>query len=67
MARLIQETRVTEKFTEYDLRAKAGSDAETLELAQTLLTHSSAEMTKKVYRRKGETIKATSSPKWDKS
>ena len=46
----------SERFTEHDLRAKVGSDEESVAEAQKMLNHSSAEMTKKVYRRKGEVI-----------
>lgn len=43
-------------FTEHDLRAKVGSDAESLERAQQLLTHASASTTKRIYRRKPEIV-----------
>lgn len=39
------------RFTFHDLRAKAGSDKETLEGAAALLGHSTTETTKRVYRR----------------
>jgi integrase-like protein len=39
------------RFTFHDLRAKAGSDAETLEMAQALLGHASPETTKRSYKR----------------
>lgn len=45
-----------ERFTEHDLRAKVGSDAESLELAQKLLRHSQPATTKKHYRRKLDVI-----------
>lgn len=48
------------RFTFHDLRAKAGSDKETLEGAQALLGHASAETTKRVYKRnltKAEPVK----------
>jgi integrase len=45
-----------ERFTEHDLRAKVGSDEESTAEAQKLLHHSSAALTEKVYRRKGEVI-----------
>ena len=32
--RVLAETKVTKRFTEHDLRAKAGSDAESLEKAR---------------------------------
>jgi integrase len=39
------------RFTFHDLRAKAGSDKETIEEAQALLGHGSPETTKRVYKR----------------
>jgi integrase len=54
--RVIAETKVTEHFTEHDLRAKSASDLETLEQAQKLLTHADAKVTQRVYRRKPELI-----------
>lgn len=56
MDRLLSETKVTERFTEHDLRAKAGSDAESLEHAQALLAHASPATTKRIYRRKAEVV-----------
>jgi integrase len=43
---------IKERFTEHDLRAKAGSDVETLQHAQVLLDHTTQAMTDRVYRRK---------------
>lgn len=57
MKRVLAETKVTERFTEHDLRAKAGSDAESLEHARQLLAHADARTTKRVYRRKPERVK----------
>jgi integrase len=62
MARVLRETKITERFTEHDLRAKVGSDAESLERAQQLLAHADAATTKRVYRRKPERIKPAGSP-----
>lgn len=59
IARVLKETEVTERFTEHDLRAKVGSDAENLERARQLLSHSDARMTEAVYRRKPERIQPT--------
>jgi len=56
MSRLLAETKITERFTEHDLRAKAGSDAESADRARQLLAHSSADLTRKVYRRKPEVV-----------
>lgn len=57
MNRVLKDTKVTESFTEHDLRAKVGSDAESLERARQLLAHSDARVTERVYRRKPEGIK----------
>lgn len=57
MNRVLKDTKVKERFTEHDLRAKVGSDAESLERARQLLAHSDARMTERVYRRKPERIK----------
>lgn len=56
MGRLLDETKIEERFTEHDLRAKAGSDAVSLERAQELLTHSDSRITERVYRRKAKII-----------
>ena len=57
MARVLDETEVEEHFTEHDLRAKVGSDAETLEHARALLAHADSRTTQKIYRRKAEVVK----------
>lgn len=57
MTRVLKETKITERFTEHDLRAKVGSDAESLERARQLLAHADDRMTRRVYRRKPERIK----------
>jgi integrase len=57
MERLLKESKVEQRFTEHDLRAKVGSDAESLERARQLLAHSDSRMTERVYRRKPELIK----------
>jgi integrase len=57
IGRVVADTKVTERFTEHDLRAKVGSDAESLERAKQLLAHSDSRMTERVYRRKPERIK----------
>lgn len=46
-----------ERFTEHDIRAKAGSDAESLERARQLLGHVDARMTAKAYRRAPEKVR----------
>jgi integrase len=57
MARVLKDTEVKERFTEHDLRAKVGSDAETLERAKQLLAHSDQKLTERIYRRRPEKIK----------
>lgn len=57
MARVLAETKVAARFTEHDLRAKVGSDAESLERARALLAHADARTTELVYRRKPERVK----------
>ncbi len=56
---ILKETKIRERFTEHDLRAKVGSDAESLERAQQLLAHADSSTTKRIYRRKIEAIKPT--------
>lgn len=56
MDRVLEETDVSERFSEHDLRAKAASDAETLEHAQALLSHTDSRTTRRVYRRKAEKV-----------
>lgn len=57
MTRLLKETKITERFTEHDLRAKCGSDAESLERARELLGHVDAKTTERFYRRKMERVR----------
>jgi len=57
MDRVVDETKVTDRFWEKDLRAKVASDAESLEHARALLSHATDATTKKVYRRKPERVK----------
>ena len=54
---MLAETKVTERFTEHDLRAKCASDAEFLEHARALLSHADVRTTKAIYRRKPERVK----------
>lgn len=56
MERVLSETKVTERFTEHDLRAKCASDALTLEHARALLAHVDSNTTRKIYRRKPERV-----------
>jgi integrase len=57
MDRVLRETKVTERFTEHDLRAKCASDAESLEHARALLSHADARTIEAIYRRKPERVK----------
>lgn len=51
------ETKVTERFTEHDLRAKCASDAVTFEHARALLSHADSRTTDAIYRRKPERVR----------
>jgi integrase len=57
MDRVLKESKVVERFTEHDLRAKCASDAETLEHARALLAHADSRTTDRIYRRKAERVK----------
>ena len=57
MARALKETKLTERFTEHDIRAKCASDADTLAHACALLAHADPRTTERIYRRKTERIK----------
>lgn len=56
IARVLKESKVSERFTEHDLRAKAGSDAASLERARAMLSHADARTTQAIYRRKPERV-----------
>jgi integrase len=56
MDRVNSETKVKERFTEHDLRAKVASDAADLEHARALLAHSDSRTTDRIYRRKAEVV-----------
>jgi integrase len=56
MDRVLKETAVKERFTEHDIRAKVGSDAESLDHARRLLAHVDSKVTQRVYRRKPERV-----------
>ena len=56
MTKALEKTKLKEKFTEHDLRAKVASDTE-INHAQQLLGHSSAEVTERVYRRRPEIVR----------
>jgi len=59
MGRLLKETDIEERFTEHDLRAKVGSDADSDERARQLLSHASVATTRRAYRRKAEIVTPT--------
>lgn len=56
MDRVMSETNIKQRFTEHDIRAKAGSDAESLEKARALLQHADMATTQRIYRRKPEVV-----------
>lgn len=56
MSRVLKDTKVTEPFHEHDLRAKAASDAESLEHARALLSHADSRTTRRFYMRKPEVV-----------
>lgn len=56
---VMDETAITERFQESDLRARAAHDAGTVEDAQALLGHASAETTRRIYRRAAQRVKPT--------
>jgi integrase len=59
MNHVLATTEVKVRFHEHDLRAKAGTDVESVERAQELLQHASAATTRIIYRRKPEVVKPT--------
>lgn len=56
MIRVMEETKLSTRFTEHDLRAKCASDAESLEHARALLSHVDSRVTDRIYRRKPERV-----------
>ena len=54
--RVLAETKVTERFSEHDLRAKCASDAKSLEHARAMLSHADARTTEAIYRRRPERV-----------
>ena len=56
MAKAFKETKLNERFTEHDLRAKVASDTD-IKHAQQLLGHTTSEITNRIYRRKAEKVK----------
>ena len=57
MSRLLEETRITERFTEHDLRGKVGSNTESLERARQVLGLADTKCTEKAYRRKPKIVR----------
>ena len=57
MDRVLKETQVKERFAERDIRAKVGSDAETLEKARHILGNATTRITQKHYRRKPDIVR----------
>jgi hypothetical protein len=55
--KVMAETKITEKFTDHDIRAKVGSDKESDEEARKTLSHSTSATTKRHYRRKAEVVR----------
>ena len=53
---MLAETKITEHFTEHDLRAKVASDATSLQHATELLAHADSRTTERVYRRKAVAV-----------
>ncbi len=56
MKKALSSTKLNERFTEHDLRAKVASDMN-LERAADLLGHSNPNTTERVYRRKAQKVK----------
>lgn len=56
MNKALKETKLIERFTEHDLRAKVASDTES-EHARQLLGHATQEITDRIYKRKGNIVK----------
>lgn len=54
--KVMAETKITEHFTDHDIRAKVGSDAASDEEARKTLSHSTTATTRKHYRRKPELV-----------
>ena len=56
MRKALNETGLKQRFTEHDLRAKVGSDADSDVEAQKLLAHTDVATTSKHYRRRGSVV-----------
>ncbi|TDR55003.1 hypothetical protein DFP85_106148 [Halomonas ventosae] len=57
MRRALAENDLEASFTQHDLRAKVGNDAENDARAQELLSHSGVAVTRQHYRRKNKAIR----------
>ncbi len=55
MAKALRETKLVDRFQQRDLRPKTASDTD-LQHASRLLVHTTEDITKSVYRRKGDTV-----------
>lgn len=51
MDRVLAETKITERFTDHDIRAKSATDVATEEHAQQLMAHADPATTRRIYRR----------------
>ncbi len=56
---VMDETKITERFQESDIRARSAADAGSLENAQALLGHASPETTRRIYLRAPQRVKPT--------
>ena len=66
MEKALNQTKLTERFTEHDLRAKVASDAKTDEEARRQMDHMSTQTTLKTYRRKAVIMPVAEGFKKDK-
>ena len=57
MDRVLKETKLEARFAERDIRAKTGSDLETVAEAQHKLGHETPRITRKHYRRKPDVVR----------
>ena len=57
MRKAMNQTKLTERFQERDLRAKVTSESTSLEEASERLAHASTATTKRIYRRKPAKVK----------
>lgn len=55
-AKVMSDTKIEQRFTEHDIRAKVASDADSLQHATELLSHSDPRTTERIYRRKATRV-----------